>query len=243
MKAFVKYVVLAMILLAVAMMSGLMAMRLAIHGREVAVPKFIGMSPADADKLAANNGLLILHENKFYSAEIPAGRIVSQSPAPDARVRRGWRVRVAESLGPQRVQVPDIVGQSQRAAEINIRRRGLELSSIATAPLHDVPPDQIIAQSPPANAQGVASPKISLLTAATSDPAAFVMPDFSGMKLGEASVAIADAGLKLAPIAYAKAPTPSQVTNPAAEAIIVRQTPPPGQKVSAGMFVTLEVQH
>jgi eukaryotic-like serine/threonine-protein kinase len=242
MKAFVKYLVLSMILLAVAMMSGLTAMRLAIHGREIAVPKFIGMAPAEADRLAANNGLLILHESKFYSVEIPAGRVVSQSPAPGARVRRGWRVRVAESLGPQRVQVPDIVGQSQRAAEINIRRRGLELSTIATAPLRDAPPEQVVAQSPPANAQGVASPKLNLLVAATADQPAFVMPDFTGMKLGEASVAITDAGLKLAPVANAKAPTPAQATNPAAEAIIVHQTPASGQKVSAGMSVTLEVQ-
>ena len=242
MKAFVKYLVLSMILLAVAMMAGLTAMRLAIHGREIAVPKFIGMAPAEADKLAANNGLLILHESKFYSAGIPAGRVVSQSPAPGARVRRGWRVRVAESLGPQRVQVPDIVGQSQRAAEINIRRRGLELSSVATAPLRDAPPEQVVAQSPPANAQGIASPKLNLLVAATTDQPSFVMPDLTGMKLGEASVAITDAGLKLAPVANAKAPTPAQTTNPAAEAIIVHQTPASGQKVSAGMTVTLEVQ-
>jgi beta-lactam-binding protein with PASTA domain len=242
MRAFVKYLVLAMILLAVAMMSGLTAMRLAIHGREIAIPKFIGMAPAEADKLAANNGLLILHESKFYSAEIPVGRLVSQSPAPGARVRRGWRVRVAESLGPQRVQVPDIVGQSQRAAEINIRRRGLELSTIATAPLRDALPEQVIAQSPPANAQGVASPKLNLLVAAPADAPAFVMPDLTGMKLGEASVAITDAGLKLAPVANAKAPNPAQTANPAAEAIIVHQFPAPGQKVSAGMTVTLEVQ-
>jgi beta-lactam-binding protein with PASTA domain len=151
-------------------------------------------------------------------------------------------VRVAESLGPQRVQVPDIVGQSQRAAEINIRRRGLELSTIATAPLRDVPPEQVVAQSPPANAQGVASPKLNLLVAATADQPSFVMPDLTGMKLGEASVAITDAGLKLAPVANAKAPTPAQVTNPAAEATIVHQSPASGQKVSAGMTVTLEVQ-
>jgi eukaryotic-like serine/threonine-protein kinase len=242
MKAFVKYLVLAMILLAVAMMSGLTAMRLAIHGREVAIPKFIGMSPSDADKLAANNGLLVVHENKFYSAEVPAGRVVSQSPAPGARVRRGWRVRVAESLGPQRVQVPDIVGQSERAAEINIRRRALEVSSIATAPIRDLPPDQVIAQSPPANAQGVASPKLGLLVASAPEQPAFVMPDLTGMKLGEASVAITDAGLKLAPVADAKAPTPGQVANPAAEAVVIHQVPASGQKVVAGMTVALEVQ-
>ena len=34
-----------------------------------------------------------------------------------------------KSMGPQRVVIPDLVGNSERAAEINIRRRGLELGS------------------------------------------------------------------------------------------------------------------
>ena len=77
--------------------------------------------------------------DRFFSSDVPPGRIMSQAPAPGEQVRRGWRVRVAESMGPQRVVIPDLVGGSERAAEINIRRRGLELGSVATATIPGAP--------------------------------------------------------------------------------------------------------
>ena len=107
--------------------------------------------------------------DRFFSSDVPPGRVMSQVPAPGAQVRRGWHVRVAESMGPQRVVIPDLVGGSERAAEINIRRRGLELGSIATATIPGAPVDQIVAQSPPANAVNVSAPKISVLMAAPED--------------------------------------------------------------------------
>src|SRR6266705_1401777 len=103
MRTFFRLLLLALVLLSVALVSALTAMRLAIHGREVAVPRLIGMIPAEAERSANGNGLLFETENRFYSAAIPEGRIMSQVPPPGARVRRGSRVRVAESLGPQRV--------------------------------------------------------------------------------------------------------------------------------------------
>ncbi len=236
MRAFFRYLVLAMILIAVAMVSALTAMRFAIHGREVGVPKFVGMTPADAEKVAADGGLALIPESKFYSNDIPAGRIVSQSPQPGQRVRRGWRVRVAESLGPQRVEVPNLLGQSSRAAELNIRRRGLELGGTASVEVQGVEPDTVIAQNPVPNAQGVASPKIDLLLVAPPETQSYVMPDLSGMKLGEASVAITDAGLKLGNVMTAPA-----VPESGREAIITKQSPAAGQKVTAGATVTLEV--
>lgn len=242
MKAFFTYLLLAMILVAVAMVSALTAMRFAIHGREVTIPKLIGMTPGEAERSAADHGLALLRESKFYSSEVPAGRIVSQSPQPGSRVRRGWRVRVAESLGPQRVQVPDIVGQSPRAAELNVRRRGLEVGTIATVQLPSAVADTVIAQSPPANAQGVASPKLNLLVTGALEQPAFVMPDVTGMKLGEASVLIADAGLKVGSVMTAQqtVPPPPSALSPG-EPIVVKHYPVAGQKVAPGMIVALEV--
>src|SRR3954465_12692434 len=126
MRSFLRFVLLALVLLLVAAISGLTAMRFAIHGREATVPKLVGLTPADARRDAAGNGLLLTIENRFYSAEIPEGRILSQVPPAGERVRRGWQVRVAESLGPQRHVIPNVVGESQRVAEINLRRRGLD---------------------------------------------------------------------------------------------------------------------
>lgn len=223
----------ALILVTVALMASLVTMRLAIHGREVAVPKVVGMSLRDAEKAAADLGLQVDVENRFYSSDIPEGRIVSQLPAPGTQVRRGWRLRVAQSLGPQRALVPDLVGESGRAAEMNARRRGLEVGATVVAHIPGLPPDQVVAQSPPPNAVGVATPKINLLVTAGAEEQSYIMPDFVGHHLAEASSAIEQAGLHLGDV--------TDVEAPGGHSVILKQAPPPGQRVTPGTVVTFEI--
>lgn len=226
---FVKYAVAFLVLIIVAMASMLITMRLAIHRREVIVPKFIGMLPLPADQLARQNGLILVRESRFYSDDVPIGQIVSQEPAAGQKVRKGWRVRIAESMGPQRNVVPSVLGDSPRAAELNIKQRGLELGNVASISIPDVPPEQVVAQSPPPDSHG-ASPKVNLLVSAPADAKAFVMPDLGGMRLADATTAITNAGLK---IGNQNAATP--------DAVVIKQSPPAGQRVTSGSTVTLEI--
>lgn len=247
---------LALVLLTVALISALTAMQLAIHGREVAIPKLVGMSPFEAERTGAAAGLQVVVERRFYSADIPEGKIMTQMPPPGTKVRRGWSVRVAESLGPQRVAIPGVTGGSERIAELNIRRRGLSLGSVARVSFRDAPLDQVISQSPPANASGVAAPKISLLVSDGAQPPAYVMPNFTGQPLGSAMLALVDAGIKVGkvsvlPPALASASVgepqaapvaASAASQPSPASMIVTQTPLPGQKVVAGSAVNFEVR-
>ena len=215
MKSFFRVALLALLLVIVALVSALTAMRFAIHGQEVAVPALVGLTPADAERAAAALGLQIQIERQYYSAQIPEGRITSQLPMPGTKVRRGWDLRVAQSLGPQRVAIPDVAGESERAAELNIRRRGLDISSTAQMQMPGSPADQVLAQSPPANARQVAAPKINLLVTAAVDGQAYVMPSFIGQPLGTASRALQDSGFKLGNISVAQAPANGATTSPA----------------------------
>jgi len=156
MKRFVKYVVSILVLVIVAMASMLITMRLAIHRREVVIPNFVGMLPQAAEQSANSMGLVLIRENRFYSEEVPEGHIVSQEPAAGIKVRKGWRIRIAESMGPQKIVIPSVIGDSPRTAELNVKRRGLELGTVAAIAMPELPPDQVVAQSPPAEAQGVA---------------------------------------------------------------------------------------
>src|SRR5438445_8269081 len=99
---------LVLVLLMVALVSALTAMRLAIHGHEVLVPKLVGMTPLEAEKAAIANGLQVGVERQYYSPNIPEGRIVSQVPAPGTKVRRGWQVRAAQSMAPQRRKITHV---------------------------------------------------------------------------------------------------------------------------------------
>ncbi|MBZ5651020.1 MAG: PASTA domain-containing protein [Acidobacteriia bacterium] len=245
MKSFFRLVLLALVLLVVALISALTAMRLAIHGHEVAVPNLVGESPAAARMIAEQKGLDLNVERQYYSPTVPEGKILSQLPPAGSQVRRGWQVRVAESLGPQRVAIPNVIGQTERAANINIRRRGLDVGAIAQMQFPDAPDSQILAQAPPPNASGVSAPKISLLVATPLQPQAFVMPSFVGQPLGRAIQAVQNAGLHLGNVAAAPPPEGSPATTvppPFPGSTIMTQNPAAGEKVLTGAIVNFEVR-
>jgi beta-lactam-binding protein with PASTA domain len=258
MKPLFRFAMLALVLVVVALASAVTAMRFAIHGQEVVVPALIGLTPSDAERKVATLGLVVEVERQYYSPQIPEGRIVSQLPIAGTKVRRGWQVRVAQSLGVQRVAIPDVTKESERAAEWNIRRRGLDVASTAEIQLPEVPADQVIAQSPPADASQVAAPRTSLLVTVAADPAAYVMPNFVGQPLGSVSRILQDAGFKLgnvsmAPLAskatppisspnISAVPISSTPPQPSPASIVVVQTPPAGQRILAGAVVNFEVR-
>ncbi len=260
MKSAIRFAMLALVLIVVALISGLTAMRLAIHGQEVSVPAVVGLTPSDAERAVSGLGLQIAIERQYYSPQIAEGRIMSQLPAPGTKVRRGWQLRVAQSLGPIRVAIPDVTGQSEHAAELNIRRRGLDLASVAEMEAPGIPADQVLAQSPPANATQVLAPKVSLLLTTAADAQAFAMPNFVGQPLGSVNRTLMDAGFKLGNVTVAAPSTPAQTdaqnvqgapqaqpapttpVQPSPASIIASQWPAAGQKVAIGATVSFEVK-
>jgi beta-lactam-binding protein with PASTA domain len=256
MKPLFRFAMLALALVVVALMSALTTMQFVIHGQEVQVPAVIGLAPADAERAVAGLGLQIEVERQYYSATIPAGRIMTQMPLAGTKVRRGWQLRVAQSIGPQRVSIPDVTRESEHAAELNIRRRGLEVASTAEIQLPGIPADQVLAQSPPPNASQVAAPKTNLLISAAPDAPAFVLPNFVGQPLGSAARTLQDASFKLGTVSLAppapadpavasntaSAPTPPPQQQPSPASMIVTQWPPAGQKVLMGAVVNFEVR-
>ena len=254
MKSFFRFVLLALVLLVVALVSALTAMRFAIHGREVSVPDLVNKTPAEARRIADTGGFQMEIERQYYSPTVPEGKILSQLPPPGTQVRRGWQIRVAQSLGPQRVEIPNVLGDSQRAAEINIRRRGLDVGALAQLGMRGTPADQVLGQSPPPNASGIAAPKISLLTTDFTSPQAFVMPNFVGQSLGGVTLVLQDAGFRLGSVNIASPPPPADSASPQTVAppvpppqptpasVVVSQNPAPGAKIVAGSAVNLEVR-
>jgi eukaryotic-like serine/threonine-protein kinase len=256
-RAFLKLVLMMLVLLMVAMISALTAMRVAIHGREVEVPKLVGLTPIEAERTAAADGLQLQVERRYYSDAVPEGRIMSQVPDPGSKVRRGWQLRVAESLGPQRVVIPDVVGQTSRAATINIQRRGLDVGTVATLHVSDPGPDQVLAQSPPANANGISAPRLSLLVTAPAEQQSFVMPNFVGQPLGKASQTLQASGIHIGNVTVGSGEalpawaiqtnSPDMAPGASASAspfsLILAQNPAAGQKITVGATVSFEVSH
>src|SRR5438445_7006828 len=100
MKSFFRFALLALMLLVVALLSALTAMRLAIHGREVAVPDLTGKTPAEARKIAEQSGLYMDVERQYYSANVPAGNVLSQLHPQAQQGGRGGQYGVRGARGP-----------------------------------------------------------------------------------------------------------------------------------------------
>src|SRR5258708_19732456 len=158
-------------------------MRFGIHGREVRVPRLQGLTPVEAERLAGDQGLVLVVDSSFYSAEVPEGRMVPQVSPPGSKVRRGWKIRAARSLGSQRNSIPSVVGESQRVAEMNITRRGQQLGTEATIYYPGAPPSVVIAQTPPPDTRNAASPKVALLLSSLDNVQKYVMPTFAAHTL------------------------------------------------------------
>lgn len=230
MRTFLRFLWMGLLLITVALFSALVTMRLAVHGREVQVPDVVGKTPAEARRISEAQGLSTKLEREYYSASVAEGRVLAQVPAPGTVVRRGWELRLAVSLGPQRVAIPDIVGQSERAANIILEQRGLQISSVATMDSDLSSPGQVIGQDPPAKAVDVEAPKLSYLVADAGPAPAYVMPSFIGQPLASVQLALKNAGFGLGKVAsqptVAAAPA-SGVPSPPTPSTSSPATPPP----------------
>ena len=240
---------LLLLLVAVALLAAIATMHFAIHGAEVQVPALMGMTVADALSETAGMGLNLDVDNRYYSGDVAAGHILSQSPAAGTVVRREWHVRVAESLGPQKVDVPDTVGVDERVASLELRRAGLEVGEIARLPYKAAAEGTVLAQDPPAHAQGIARPRIDLLVAAPSNdaPDGFVMPDLTGLPVVTAQAELTRVGIQPARPRFVNVPVGPVGTGnappvmPVKPGAVIAQQPVAGARVELGVQVVLTV--
>jgi eukaryotic-like serine/threonine-protein kinase len=240
---------LLLLLIAAALLAAITTMHFAIHGAEVQVPALKGMTVAEARSQTSGLGLNLDVDNRYYSAEVAAGHILTQSPPPGTIVRREWRVRVSESLGPQKVEVPDTVGSPERLAALRLRRVGLEVGVTAKLPWSGADEGTVLAQDPPAHAQGIERPSINLLVAAPGDesPDGYVMPDLVGMPVVAAQTALEKVGIKTAPPDFVDAPIPPVGNGtatpqlPVTPGSVTAQQPVAGWRVDQSTLVKLSV--
>jgi beta-lactam-binding protein with PASTA domain len=107
----------------------------------------------------------------------------------------------------------------------------------------------VLAQDPPAHAQGIEGPSISLIVAAPTEemPDGFVMPDLTGMPIVSAQAAIVRVGLKSAPPTYVDVHVPpvgagnAPPQMPQAPGSVIGQQPPAGSRVDQSAQVKFTV--
>jgi len=145
--------------------------------------------------------------------------------------------------------VPDTVGRPSRVAALELRRAGLEVGVIAQLPWSGAAEGTVLAQDPPAHAQGIERPAINLLVAAAGGDAAdgFVMPNVVGMPIVSAQEELEKVGIKTAPPQFVDVPVApvgdgsAAPKPPVVPGSVTAQEPAAGARVEQGTLVKLTV--
>jgi serine/threonine protein kinase len=116
----------------------------------VIVPDVQRRSLIEARLLIEQARLAVGELREQYDEEVRGGFVVTQDPQPGARVERGRPIHLVVSKGPQRVEMPPLVGRPLRDARRMLEELGITLSEVRTSPTTDLEPGIVVDQTPPA---------------------------------------------------------------------------------------------
>lgn len=200
------------------------------------VPPLRGLTREEAATRLADQGLALRREGseERYDDEIPAGRAVKQSPDARTLVKRGSSVSIVFSLGPQRVEVPELSGRTLPGAQAALSGNGLALGRILGAFASGREPGAVLAQDPDPRAAIPPSTPVDLLLAMPTPGERYVMPDLIYRDYDLVRPFFERHGFHFGNVKFER-------YEGVAAGIILRQFPLPGHPLSKEEAVTLVV--
>jgi len=218
----------------VAVLSGLWTVDRSFQESEVVVPDVVGLDVDEASRALSEANLELRVEARRPHDTVEEGHVFYQEPLAGQSSRRGRQVAVVLSAGPGRIPVPDLAGQSPRAAVLALRQRGLEIGDVIRVHEARAKAGDIFAQDPPAGTPVRENAKVHVLASLGPWPRTYVMPDLRGRPLSRVEVLLAAVGIRVADVRQ-------QVTPGQPEGLVQAQLPPPGTPVSTDAAVSLVV--
>jgi serine/threonine-protein kinase len=208
------------------------AMRVAVRALEVKVPELVGQPVEQARVQATALGLVVrVDEARRPDAKVPAGHVLGQDPSAGSMARRQRSLRLWVSSGPRVVVAPNLIGESERAAQIRLTQEGVMQTLVSEIRDRDYPPDVVIAQDPPPQ---TSTSEVRLLINRGEDRATYVMPDLIGVSGARAADLLRAKGFRVSIVSQQAAPG-------LPPGVVIRQTPAGGYQVHPGDAISLEV--
>ncbi|MEO0099775.1 MAG: TonB family protein [candidate division WOR-3 bacterium] len=200
--------------------------------RPLKAPVLIDKTLSEAEKIVSNLGLKLVTESWEYHNVIPKGRIVKQSPEPEAVVTEGL-IRVVLSKGKEPVRSPNLIGKTISEAEKELSKLGLKLVIEWEDFSEKIPKDCILSQTPDPGEELPEGSTIRVILSKGKKPIErkiIVVPSLLGKKRKEAEKIIWDLNLKLLIEG-------EEYSETYAKDSIIQQSPLPGETLKEGEVV------
>lgn len=197
-------------------------------GKAVTVPNVAGMTQTEAETAILAADLALGQITQQCSDTVPAGYVISQSPAAGLIVLAGSSVDMMVSLG--MATVPDVVEVSQADAEAAIQSAGLVVGQVTGSCSELVPIGYVISQTPEAGSSICFNSAVDLTVSVGIATVPYVI---------EMSQADAEAAILSAELVVGNVSQDFSDSIPAGS--IISQAPDAGTLVCAGSTVDLVV--
>ena len=205
-------------------------------------PRLIGLTPNQASNLLERSRLL-LGNVSAGNGNGPEGTIYAQKPQAGSWVKIGSRIDVG-IVEPQKasggkeeiiwVLVPNLFGQTGKAAEEVLRKCGLSLGDVSTGSA-SVPAGTVFGQVPLPNTKVAEGTQVSLRIAQAVPPqkTTVPVPNLIHQDVGSARALLAQVGLQLGEVGSEESDsTPNSIT---------AQSPNAGTQVESGTLVNVVI--
>jgi serine/threonine protein kinase len=191
------WVTLVVLVLAVA---GIAALQFYLNVPEILMPQVEGKTQEEAKSILLEHGIKNNNIQITLSSHptVPAGRVISQDPPAETKVKVTRNVILTVSQGPEIREVPDVIGNTLSEARIKISQHELNVVEPLNERYSDEYPEGVVVdQEPKASAKLARGSGVTLTVSKGPQPVSVQVPDLSGKTVEEARSELEQLKLKL----------------------------------------------
>jgi len=199
-------------------------------GRYTVAPQLVSMSKAEAESQAADGGFEIQYAQGRYDEQVAKDVVLAQDPPSTSRIVKGGTLTLTLSLGPERYDVPDVVGKDLAQAKADIEDAKLVLKEGPPRFDDRLPKGIVLAVNPDAGTQ--VKPGTTVTVTVSKGRAPITVPEVVGKNINDARAQLQALGLVV---------VEQYKDDNRAKDEVIAQTPASGSGVEQGAEIKLEV--
>lgn len=198
---------------------------------EVVVPDVVGKQMTLARQILEDKNLRV-NVAETYSADVPPGQVVSQTPEAGSKVKEERLVTIYVSKGGEELTMPDLKGLSKSEAEAKLTKMGLKLGTVYEKN-SDEDAGTVISQDPNAGSKISKGQEVDIIVSKGPKTKKVSVPSVTGATLDNAQNAITSRGLHVGSV------TKQQSSQTAGT--VLSQSVAGGSEVDAGTTIDLVI--
>jgi serine/threonine-protein kinase len=202
-------------------------------GRYADAPQLVNLNREQAQAQAVSKGFQVVIGPGQYREDVPKDIVLAQDPGVGDRMVKGSTITLTLSLGPERVAVPDVIGQAVAVAQAQLQEKKLKPARGADQYDSTTPAGSVLAVKPAVNT--VVKPGTTVTLTVSKGRPPVTVPNVVGQNIAQVQGQLQQLGL-VVDVEQVDAPD-----KPAGQ--VLDQDPKPGAGVERNTHVKLKVSN